>query len=86
MDKGTFDAMLCKSMEDLEKAVEEVWRVMKTKDTSMLIVLSNAPHMDLINILKKYFEVGMNTMVKNEKLNQLMAKQYILKKRKKPIK
>lgn len=86
LDKGTFDALFCKSKEDLKRGVEEVWRVMKDKDTSLLIVLSNAPLMEVVDVLKKYFDVGMNSMVRNEKVGQMMAKQYVLKRRKKIIK
>jgi ubiquinone/menaquinone biosynthesis C-methylase UbiE len=84
MDKGALDALVCRGGEDLSKCAAEMWRVMKPAN-SLLIVLSNAPLMEIVDGLKPWFEKQQMTMTKHLASGQLMAKLYLFSRRKKKL-
>ena len=84
-DKGALDALVCRGGEDLGKCAAELWRVMKPKETSILIALSNAPLTEVVDGLKPWFKKEDMWMVENQKVGQLMAKAYLFSRRKKKL-
>jgi ubiquinone/menaquinone biosynthesis C-methylase UbiE len=87
VDKGALDSFVCKGGDGelFRKTAVELYRVLKAKETSVLIVISNAPLTEIVDGLKNWFELGEKWMVKNESVGQLMAKAYLFMRRKKPI-
>ena len=84
MDKGALDALVCRGGEDLSRCAAEMWRVMKPTN-SLLVVLSNAPLMEIVDGLKPWFEKEQMTMTKHLASGQLIAKLYLFSRRKKKL-
>ncbi len=84
IDKGALDALVCHGGDGLAKCGAEMWRTMKPNN-SLLIVMSNAPLMEIPDGLKPWFEKQEMTMVKNLAMGQLMAKLYLFSRRKKRL-
>ena len=87
VDKGALDSFVCKGGDGelFRKTAMELWRVLKAKETSVLIVISNAPLTEIVDGLKNWFQMGEKWMVKNQKANQYMAKAYLFMRRKTPL-
>lgn len=86
VDKGALDALVCRGGTDLAKCGAELWRLLRPKETSLLLVLSNAPLTEVVDGLKPWFQKEQMFMVKNTELGQLMAKCYLFSRRKSPSK
>jgi len=84
IDKGALDSLVCKANGSLEQCANELWRVLKAK-SSVFISLSNTPLNEIPDGTSTCFQRNHMQLIKNQHMNQFMAKLYLFERRKKKL-